>query len=92
MATLVHGIWEEDGPDGALASVCLAGPDGDGCRAALKRSPRLVTTFEAGSHVEAMTIYYRLSGRGAYTTDQAWDDEPYPEEWAERQRTAGKCG
>jgi hypothetical protein len=50
-----------------------------------------VTTFEAGSHVEAMTIYDRLFGRGAYTTDQAWDHDLYPETWAERQRTAGNA-
>lgn len=61
MARLVHEIWEEDGPDGRpLEGVRLAGPDGDRFRAALAANKRLVRTFEAGSHFEAITIYYQL--------------------------------
>jgi hypothetical protein len=86
MAILVHEIWEEEGPNGPLESVCLAGPDGEGARAMLEKNSRLVRTFEAGSHFEAMTIYYRLYGRGSYITDQPWDYEPYPDDWAARQK------
>ena len=47
----------------------------------LAAGARLLTTFEAESHFEAMTIYYTYLDRGAYSTDQEWDYEPYPEEW-----------
>jgi hypothetical protein len=47
----------------------------------LAAGARLVTTFEAGSHFEAMTTYYRLMDWGEYTTDQEWDYQPYRGEW-----------
>ena len=87
MAMILHEIWEQDLPNGVLPSVCLAGPDGDACRALLPKTARLVRTYEAGSHFEAMTIYYQHYGWGDYTTDIAWDREPYPQEWSERQRS-----
>jgi hypothetical protein len=64
-----------------LHTCCLVGPMGDGCRRTLSSNARLLTTFEAGSHFEAMTIYNRYLGRETYTSDQAWDHRPYPEEW-----------
>jgi hypothetical protein len=83
MATLIHEVWEDLDDDGQiLSSVCLAGPDGDGFRALLSSNARRVATFSASCHYEAMTKYYAMYGRGDYTTDQAWDYEPYPEEWA----------
>ena len=60
---------------------CLAGPRGDGARAMSSEGAKLLTTFEAGSHFEAITIYYSYLDRGAYSTDQEWDHERYPEEW-----------
>jgi len=60
---------------------CLAGPRGDGARATLAEGAKLLKTFEAGSHFEAMTIYYAYVDYGAYSTDQKWDHEPYPAEW-----------
>lgn len=30
-----------------------------------------------------MTAFYKFMKWGAYTTDQEWDMQPYPEEWAE---------
>ena len=47
--------------------------------------PGASVDFEASSHFEAMTIYYRHYGWGAYTSDFAMDREPYPDDWAERQ-------
>jgi len=83
MATLTHEVWEQPDERGQmLPGVCLAGPDGDGFRALLEVGARLVTTFEASSDFEAMSIYYAMYNRGKYTTDHAWDYEPYPEEWA----------
>lgn len=87
MATLIHEVWEDQDDDGqTLESLCLAGPAGADVRALLSPRARLVKTFAAASHFEAMTVYYALYGRGAYTTDQTWDFEPYPEEWALAQR------
>ncbi len=91
MAILLHEIWEEpDGEGGALASLCLAGPDGDEARALLRPGARCIRTFAAGSHFEAMTIYHRLLGRAPYTTTHAQDHAPYPDAWAERQRQSGE--
>ena len=96
MAMLVHEIWETVGKNGhVLPGCCLAGPDGDGFRELLHAdasnkgisAPRYVCSFEAGCHFEAMTIYYRHYGWGEYTTDIAWDREPYPDDWAQRQKS-----
>ncbi len=88
MAKLVHEVWQEIDDSGMeLHTCCLAGPMGDGCRRTMAPSARLLTTFEAGSHFEAMTMYNRLLGRGAYTTDQVSDYEAYPEEWLHEQRS-----
>jgi hypothetical protein len=86
MAILVHEIWEDVGDDGGvLPGLCLAGPDGEAFRNLLRRDARCAGRFEAGSHFEAMTIYYRHYGWGRYTSDLASDREPYPEGWSERQ-------
>ncbi len=83
---LLHEVWEDPGEDGrSLHSLQYAGPLGDGARRRLGPRARLLTTFEAGSHFEAMTIYYRLMGWGEYTTDQPWDYQPYPDEWFKEQ-------
>ena len=88
MAKLIHEIWEEPNEDGdPLPGLCRAGPDGDGFRKLLNKDARCVHRFEAGSYVEAMNIYYRYYGWGTYTTDFACDHDPYPEEWATRQRS-----
>jgi hypothetical protein len=79
---LMLEVWEDSGENGEpLPNLCYAGPLGDDHRTRLSPKARLLTTFEAGSHFEAMTIYYKLMGWGQYTTDQEWDHKPYPEEW-----------
>lgn len=78
MATLTHEIWEDG--DG-LPSCCLAGPMGDGMRKLLGTGARLVRTFQAASHFDAMTTYNATLGRGPYVTDQARDRDPYPDDW-----------
>src|SRR5258708_7976441 len=89
MVNLLHEIWIEPDNKGhpLEESCCLAGPDGDGLRGLLAPTARLVHTFWAGSHFEAMTIYHRYLGREPYTTDHDWDYSPYPMEWLERQRS-----
>jgi len=84
MAVLVHEVWEAVSGGIVLHACCIAGPLGDGCRKNLEVGARLLTTFEAGSHFEAMTIYNRYFGREAYTTDQPLDFQPYPDEWQRR--------
>jgi hypothetical protein len=37
---------------------------------------------EAESHFEAMSRYYDHMGWGAYTSDQVWDRQKYPDDWA----------
>jgi hypothetical protein len=90
MARLIHEIWEEIRDGMVLHSCCLAGPGGEGCRGVLEPGARLLSTFEAGSHFEAMTIYHRILGREEYTTDQPWADDPYPEEWLAEQKCVAK--
>lgn len=87
MALLLHEVWEEPDENGQmLEALCLAGPDGDAFRATLSESARLVSTFEAGSYVEAMTKYYSMYGRGEYDAAHPTDYEPYPNEWRLRQK------
>ena len=78
---LKHELWGEE--DGAGYTFCLAGPRGGDARQVLGPGAKLIWTAEAESHLEAMTAYYRLVGWGEYTTDQAWDMQPYPEEWSQ---------
>ena len=88
MASLLHEVWEESDENGQmLEALCLAGPDGDAFRATLGEGARLVATFDAASHVEAMGKYYSMYDRGEYVTAQLADYDPYPEEWRARQQT-----
>lgn len=86
MAVLVHEVWEWIDDGMTLHACCLAGPGGEGCRRSLGSVTRLLTTFEAGSHFDAMTIYNRYLGRGPYTTHESWDYQPYPDEWLAEQQ------
>lgn len=87
MSRLIHEIWEEMDESGmVLHSCCLAGKMGSEARALLKPNARLVATFEAGCHFEAMTIYNERIGREKYTTNEDWDRHSYPESWLRIQR------
>ena len=86
MPNLVHDVWEQHCDGMVLHACCFAGPQGDDCRRTLSPGSRLVATFEAGSHFEAMTQYHQLLGREVYTSDQARDHAPYPVEWQTIQR------
>ena len=82
MASLLHEIWEDlDEYGNSLPACALAGPQGDGLRQMLGPRARLIHTFEANSHFEAMTIYNAFLGRGSYESSHSWDHEPYPEVW-----------
>ena len=93
MPNLVHEIWEEVEPSGmVLHTCCLSGPRGEACRGALAPAARLLTTFEAGSHFEAMTTYNHYLGREKYITDQVWDYQPYPDKWLREQEGSRNGG
>jgi hypothetical protein len=82
-------VWEDFGEgEASLPALLYAGPLGDEPRCRLGPKARLLTTIWAGSHFEAMTIYYRLMGWGEYSSDQPWDFQPYPQEWLLEQQKA----
>lgn len=86
MTTLRHELWEQPSEDGQmLPGLCLAGPDGKGFRELLEPGARLVVTFEASCHFDAMSKYYQLVGYGEYVNEEPWSHEPYGQEEAERQ-------
>jgi hypothetical protein len=92
MEMMLHEVWQDAGDDGQLLpGCCLAGPDGDAFRQSLSSGARLIQAFEAGSHLEAMTIYYQLMGWSAYRSTQPAGAEPYPPEWLTRQRGGFRC-
>jgi hypothetical protein len=79
-----HELWKDIGGDEhSEYTFCLAGPRGLGARKLLSPHAEVVWTVEADSHFKAMTAYYKFMGWGEYTTDQEWDKQPYPEDWAE---------
>jgi hypothetical protein len=79
-----HELWKDiGGEEYAELTFCLAGSHGDDARRTLSPQARLIWTVDAESHYEAMTAYYKFMGWGEYTTEQAWDMQPYPKEWSE---------
>jgi hypothetical protein len=85
VAILRHELWDEG--DGRR-TFCLAGPMGADARALLEPGARLVWEFEAGSHFEAMSLYYEHMGWGSYA-EHDWDHQPYPDDWRLRQGRDG---
>ena len=63
----------------------VAGPDGDDLRSQLDIEARLVTTFEAHSPYEAMTIFHRLMELGPYRSVGNDERRAYTEEALMRQ-------
>ena len=80
MIELLHEIWEQPDDSGnMLPGLCFAGPKGDRFRELLEPGSKLLCTFTATSHFEAMTKYYELVGYGEYVNDESWSHEPYTE-------------
>ena len=76
MATLKHEVWtDKDG----LTTLCLADERGNGCRQQMDNDSKIIHTFYAESHFEAMKLYYELMGWGEYQTSFASDKMPYDE-------------
>lgn len=74
MINYLHEVWadEED-----LTTVCLANQTGDKCRSLLEPGSKLIYTFYASNHYEAMTIYYQFMNWGEYKTEFEIDKQPY---------------
>jgi len=69
-----HEVWEDlEG----LTTLCLADERGDDCRKLLEPGSKLIHSFHAESHYEAMTIYYKFMDWGIYTTEFEIDKQPY---------------
>lgn len=67
-------VWEN--PEG-LTTLCLADESGNDCRKLLEPESKLIHSFYADSHFEAMTIYYKFMDWGTYTTEFEIDKQPY---------------
>jgi hypothetical protein len=74
MEGLLHEIWKE--PDGTTGCF-LEGERSNEARSLLEKGSRLIHTFYAKSHFEAMTIYYKYMGWGDYKTSFEIDKQPY---------------
>jgi hypothetical protein len=72
---VLHELWV----DAEGQTFVLAGPHGDDARANLPVDAILTWTVEAGSHFEAMTLYYEHMGWGEYTTEFPVDEQTYAE-------------
>ena len=69
-----HEVWID--PEG-LSTLCLSDEKGNDCRKSLEPGSKLIHTFYAVSHFEAMNIYYKFMGWGPYETVFEIDKEPY---------------
>jgi hypothetical protein len=77
MDRLLHEIWDDSE---GLAGLILAGEKGEAARKLFEEEgKKLVHTFYASSHFEAMTIYYDYYGWGEYITVYEYDKLPYTE-------------
>jgi hypothetical protein len=69
-----HEVWKDKDE---LTTLCLADESGNDSRKLLEPESKLIHSFYAESHYEAMTIYYKYMNWGIYTTEFEIDKEPY---------------
>jgi hypothetical protein len=71
-----HQVWiNSEG----LTGVCFASSKGDDYRKLMEKNSRLIHTFYASSHFEAMTVYYAYMNWGKYEAIYEKDKELYDE-------------
>ena len=77
MKGIEHEIWlDSEG----LTGLCLSGAKGNGARELMQvDGAKLIHSFYASSHYDAMTIYYKYMNWGQYNTNQEKDKQLYPE-------------
>lgn len=74
MASIKHDVWED--PEG-LTTLCFSGELGREARNLLEENSRVIHSFYADSHFDAMTKYYQLMDWGVYETEFEVDKLPY---------------
>ena len=77
----LHEVWE-DPADISHTFICPASPWAERSRQLLSASAKVIGTFEAGSPVEAVILFYRFMGWEEYTTSDLDDSDPYPDDWS----------
>ncbi|MCB9173859.1 MAG: hypothetical protein H6589_04555 [Flavobacteriales bacterium] len=79
-----HDIWTN--PED-LPMLCFSGELGAESRTLLEPNSKIVHSFYAESHFEAMTIYYEYMDWGVYETEFEVDKEPYNLEEIKKRNT-----
>ena len=74
MTKIKHDIWNN--PE-ELPMLCFSGELGIESRTLLEPNSKIVHSFYAESHFEAMTIYYEYMDWGVYETEFEIDKESY---------------
>jgi hypothetical protein len=76
-------VWEDDDGDGVVGiTLCSAGSSGEASRQLLRPNAKLLATFEAESHFEAMTLRNQMMWWEPYKAMpgfEAEDKEPFPD-------------
>ena len=76
-------VWEDDYGDDVIGiTLCCAGPSGDRARGLLHPDAKLLRTFEAESHLEAMALHHQLMGWEPYKPVPEFEaemSEPFPD-------------
>ena len=74
MTKIKHDIWKSDDD---LTSLCYSGELGEESRSILEPNSKIIHSFYADSHFDAMTKYYEFMDWGIYETEFEIDKEPY---------------
>ena len=74
MKGIEHEVWRDTE---GLTMLFRADKKGDDKSLQPEKGSKLIHSFYASSHFEAMTIYYEFMGWGTYRTDHEIDKEPY---------------
>src|SRR5688572_10364363 len=74
MTGIKHDIWQDEE---GMTMLCFSGDLGEESRTILEPGSRIIHSFYADSHFDAMTKYYQFMKWGKYTTDFEIDKVPY---------------
>tara|TARA_R110002096_G_scaffold119088_4_gene257978 strand:+ start:55 stop:327 length:273 start_codon:yes stop_codon:yes gene_type:complete len=74
MTSIRHDIWQDKE---GLTSLCFSGDLGEESRSLLEPDSKIIHSFYADSHFNAMTKYYEYMDWGVYETEFDIDKESY---------------
>jgi hypothetical protein len=74
MSKIKHDIWQDTE---GLTSLCYSGKLGAESRSILEPGSKILHSFYANTHFEAMTKYYEFMGWGKYTSGFEIDKTTY---------------